>query len=398
MEKKISIKSAAVIAGAAAVLTFSVTSFWAFQVCNDNVAMLRKKAKSIEDIYTVDQYIDKNYYGEYDEEEIVDSSLKAMVAALDDKYSAYMTPDEYEQNLLDAKGSISGIGIVVNLTDENEIKIVEVNEEGPAKEAGMKVDDVITAIDGKNVSEMEYADAVKLVRGETGTDVTLTVQRGTQQLDFTITREEIISKTVTSRMLENDIAYIRITGFKENTSYQYNVELKKCLEDGAKAVIFDLRNNGGGLVSACSECLDPLLPEGDIAIAEYKDGSSEVICKSDSIELNLPMAVLVNENSASAAELFAASLRDFDKAVLVGKNTFGKGIMQNTYNLDNGGGLRLTVAKYRTVKSECYHGVGLAPDYEVDMSEKYSQTAIEDIPESEDTQLQKAIEIMKNPA
>lgn len=144
--------------------------------------------------------------------------------------------------------------------------------------------------------------------------------------------------------------------------------------------------------------LDPLLPEGDIAIAEYKDGSSEVICKSDSMELNLPMAVLINENSASAAELFAASLRDFDKAVLVGKNTFGKGIMQNTYNLDNGGGLRLTVAKYRTVKSECYHGVGLAPDYEVDMLEKYSQTAIEDIPESEDTQLQKAIEIMKNPA
>ncbi len=395
MEKKISIKSAAVIAGAVAVITFSVTSFWAFQICNDSVAMLRKKAKSIEDIYTVDQYIDEKYYGEYDEEKIVDSSLKAMVAALDDKYSAYMTPDEYEQNLLDAKGSISGIGIVVNLTEENEIKIVDVNEEGPAKEAGIKTDDVITAIDGKNVSEMEYADAVNLVRGETGTEVTLTIKRGTQQLDFTMTREEIVSQSVTSRMLENDIAYIRITGFKENTSYQYNVELKKCLEDGAKAIIFDLRNNGGGLVSACSDCLDPLLPEGDIAIAEFKDGSSEVICKSDDLELDLPMAVLVNENSASAAELFAAALRDFDKAVLVGKNTFGKGIMQNTYNLDNGGGIRLTVAKYRTVKSECYHGVGLAPDYEADIPEKYVQTAIDDIPENEDTQLQKAIEVLK---
>ncbi len=395
MEKKISIKSAAVIAGAVAVITFSVTSFWAFQICNDSVAMLRKKAKSIEDIYTVDQYIDEKYYGEYDEEKIVDSSLKAMVAALDDKYSAYMTPDEYEQNLLDAKGSISGIGIVVNLTEENEIKIVDVNEDGPAKEAGLKIDDIITAIDGNNVSEMEYADAVNLVRGETGTEVTLTVKRGTQQLDFTMTREEIVSQSVTSRMLENDIAYIRITGFKENTSYQYNVELKKCLEDGAKAIIFDLRNNGGGLVSACSDCLDPLLPEGDIAIAEFKDGSSEVICKSDDLELDLPMAVLVNENSASAAELFAAALRDFDKAVLVGKNTFGKGIMQNTYNLDNGGGIRLTVAKYRTVKSECYHGVGLAPDYEADIPEKYAQTSIEDIPENEDTQLQKAIEVLK---
>lgn len=395
MEKKISIKSAAVIAGAVAVITFSATSFWAFQICNDSVAMLRKKAKSIEDIYTVDQYIDEKYYGEYDEEKIIDSSLKAMVAALDDKYSAYMTPDEYEQNLLDAKGSISGIGIVVNLTEENEIKIVDVNEEGPAKEAGLKIDDVITAIDGNNVSEMEYADAVNLVRGETGTEVTLTVERGTQQLDFTMTREEIVSQSVTSRMLENDIAYIRITGFKENTSYQYNVELKKCLEDGAKEIIFDLRNNGGGLVSACSDCLDPLLPEGDIAIAEFKDGSSEVICKSDDLELDLPMAVLVNENSASAAELFAAALRDFDKAVLVGKNTFGKGIMQNTYNLDNGGGLRLTVAKYRTVKSECYHGVGLAPDYEADIPEKYAQTSIEDIPENEDTQLQKAIEVLR---
>ena len=395
MEKKISIKSAAVIAGAVAVITFSVTSFWAFQICNDSVAMLRKKAKSIEDIYTVDQYIDEKYYGEYDEEKIVDSSLKAMVAALEDKYSAYMTPDEYEQNLLDAKGSISGIGIVVNLTEENEIKIVDVNEDGPAKEAGLKIDDVITAIDGNNVSEMEYADAVNLVRGETGTEVTLTIKRGTQQLDFTMTREEIVSQSVTSRMLENDIAYIRITGFKENTSYQYNVELKKCLEDGAKAIIFDLRNNGGGLVSACSDCLDPLLPEGDIAIAEFKDGSSEVICKSDDLELDLPMVVLVNENSASAAELFAAALRDFDKAVLVGKNTYGKGIMQNTYNLDNGGGIRLTVAKYRTVKSECYHGVGLAPDYEADIPEKYAQTSIEDIPENEDTQLQKAIEVLK---
>lgn len=395
MEKKISVRSAAVIAAAAAVVTFAATSFWAFQICNDSVAPLRKKAKTIEDIYTVDQYIDNNYYGEYDEEKLVDSSLKAMVAALDDKYSAYMTPDEYEQNLIDAKGSISGIGIIVNLTEENEIKIVEVNEEGPAKAAGMKVGDIITAIDGKDVSEMEYSDAVNLVRGETGTEVTLTVKRGDQQLDFTMTREEIVSRTVNSRMLENDIAYIRITGFKENTSYQYNIELKKCLEDGAKAIIFDLRNNGGGLVSACSECLDPLLPEGDIAIAEFKDGSTEVICKSDSSELDLPMAVLVNENSASAAELFSASLKDFGKAVLVGKNTFGKGIMQNTYNLDNGGGLRLTVAKYRTVKSECYHGVGLAPDHEVDMPEKYAQTAIEDIPEKEDTQLQKAIEILK---
>lgn len=394
--KKISVKSTALISGAAVLLTFSVTSFWAFQICNDSVATLRKKAKSIEEIYTVDKFIDENYYGSYDEEEIVDQALKGMVNALDDKYSAYMTPDEYEQNLIDAKGSITGIGITVNKDDNNEIKIVEISEQSPAGKAGLKVNDIITAVDGKYVNEMEYTDAVNLVRGEAGTKVSITVKRGNKEISYNMIREEITTETVTSRMLENNIAYIRITGFKENTSYQFNIELKKCLENNASSIIFDLRNNGGGLVSACSDCLDPLLPEGDIAIAEFKDGSTEVICKSDEIELNLPMAVLVNEYSASAAELFAAALRDFEKAVLVGQNTFGKGIMQNTYNLDNGGGLKLTVAKYRTVKSDCYHGVGLKPDYEVALPDKYADSKNNDIPYNEDTQLLKAIEVLKN--
>ena len=393
--KKISVKSAALIAGAAALLTFSVTSFWAFQICSDSVATLRKKAKSIEDIYTGDQYIDEYYYGSYDEEIIVDQALKGMVSALDDKYSAYMTPDEYEQNLIDAKGSITGIGITVNKGDNNEIKIVEIAEKGPAEKAGLKINDIIIEVDGKNVNEMEYSDAVNLVRGKAGTEVNIAVKRGDEEISFKMKREEITTETVTSRMLENNIAYIKITGFKENTSHQFNIELKKCLENNASAIIFDVRNNGGGLVSACSDCLDPLLPEGDIAIAEFKDGSTEVICKSDKIELDLPMAVLVNEYSASAAELFAAALRDFGKAVLVGQNTFGKGIMQNTYNLDNGGGLKLTVAKYRTVKSECYHGLGLKPDYETALPDKYSENQSDDIPENEDTQLQKAIEILK---
>lgn len=392
--KKISVKSTALISGAAVLLTFSVTSFWAFQICSDSVATLRKKAKSIEEIYTVDKYIDRYYYESYDEEEIVDQALKGMVNALDDKYSAYMTPDEYEQNIIDAKGSITGIGITVNKDDNNEIKIVEISEQSPAGKAGLKVNDIIIAVDGNYVNEMEYTDAVNLVRGEAGTKVSITIRRDNEEISYDIIREEITTETVTSRMLENNIAYIRVTGFKENTSYQFNIELKKCLENNASAIIFDLRNNGGGLVSACSDCLDPLLPEGDIAIAEFKDGSTEVICKSDDIELNLPMAVIVNEYSASAAELFAAALRDFGKAVLVGQNTFGKGIMQNTYNLDNGGGLKLTVAKYRTVRSDCYHEVGLKPDYEVALPDRYADSKNNNIPDHEDTQLLKAIEVL----
>ena len=207
--KKISVKSAALIAGAAALLTFSVTSFWAFQICSDSVATLRKKAKSIEDIYTVDQYIDEYYYGSYDEEIIVDQALKGMVSALDDKYSAYMTPDEYEQNLIDAKGSITGIGITVNKGDNNEIKIVEIAEKGPAEKAGLKINDIIIEVDGKNVNEMEYSDAVNLVRGKAGTEVNIAVKRGDEEISFKMKREEITTETVTSRMLENNIAYIK---------------------------------------------------------------------------------------------------------------------------------------------------------------------------------------------
>ncbi|MGN0621534.1 MAG: S41 family peptidase [Porcipelethomonas sp.] len=395
MDKKISIKSAALIAAAASVLTFSFTSFFAFQVCNDSVAELRNKANDISRIYEVENYIDKTFYTDIDTDTIISAALKSMVSALEDPYSAYMTPEEYEQDIENAKGSISGIGITVNKNDDGTLTVIQVNEGSPAEKSGIKTDDAIIRVDGNDVTQMEYKDAVNLVRGEIGTDVSLTVRRDESEMEFTITREEINTITVMSEMLDNNIAYIRITGFKENTQTQYRKALDDCIDNGAEAIVFDLRNNGGGLVSACEACLDPLLPEGEVATAQFKDGKSEVICRSDANELDLPMAVLVNENTASAAELFSSALRDFGKAKLIGTRTFGKGIMQNTVNLENGGGLRLTVATYKTAKSECYHGVGLKPDYEIGLPEEYSKTNIEDIPHDKDIQLQKALEILK---
>lgn len=395
MNKKISIKSAALIAAAASVLTFSFTSIFAFKVCNDNVADLRSMAKDINRLYEVDNYIDKTFYKDVDNDKVVNASLSGMVSALDDPYSAYMTPEAYEEDLEKAKGSVSGIGITVTPTEDNFLKIIEISAESPAEKAGLQLDDLVIEVDGTDLSGIEYKDAVNLVRGDVGTDVSLKILRNESELEFTITRETVNTISVTSEMLGDNIAYIRISSFKENTQTQYKENLDKCIENGAKAIIFDLRDNGGGLVSACEACLDPLLPEGDVATANYKDGSVEVICRSDADELDLPMAVIVNGNSASAAELFSSALRDFEKAKLVGENTFGKGIMQNTVNLKGGGGLRLTVATYKTAKSECYHGVGLKPDFEIGLPEQYAETQIEDIPHEEDTQLQKAIEILK---
>ena len=167
-------------------------------------------------------------------------------------------------------------------------------------------------------------------------------------------------------MLGNNIGYIKVTGFKKNTPDQFISALERLTANGAKSLIFDVRDNNGGLVPALEECLDPLLPEGVVATAEYNDGRSETIVYSDDSEIDMPMAVIVNENTASAAELFAAALKDSGKAVIVGSQTYGKGVMQVTNEMDDGGAVVLTVAEYKTTKSECYNGIGITPDVQVE--------------------------------
>lgn len=385
MEKKVYLSTAVLTTFAACAATFAVTSWWTSRANKDLVSQIN----------IVDECIDDYYYGEYDRQTVIDSTLKGMVAGLNDPYSAYMNSEEYEQNVISTKGAVTGIGVTVTLNEDNYILVTEVTDGGPAQEAGIRSGDIITAVDGEDVAMLGYEEAVNHVRGEVGTSVRISLLRDEKKLEFIVTRKEIITPTVTGKILYNDIGYIRISAFKETTSQQYQEQLKMCLDNNVKAIIFDVRNNGGGLVSACSECLDPLLPEGEIAIAEFKDGSTQLICNSDENELDIPMAVLINENSASAAELFTAALRDFKDAVIVGKNSFGKGVMQNTYTLENGDAIRLTIARYRTTKSECYHGVGIAPDFEAEMPKEFTQTAIENIPTQDDTQLQKAIEIFK---
>ncbi|MBP1592113.1 MAG: carboxyl-terminal protease, partial [Oscillospiraceae bacterium] len=199
-----------------------------------------------------------------------------------------------------------------------------------------------------------------------------------------VKREKIDIITATSEMIDN-IGLIKISQFNDKTPEQVKSCFDDCVGKGAKGIIFDVRNNGGGLVTAVEKCLNPLLPEGKIAVAIYKDGKEETIVTSDAEETDMPMTVLMNGNSASGAELFAASLRDFKGAELVGETSFGKGIMQDTFSLSNGSTVVLTVAEYKTTKSECYHGIGLKPDYEVLPGDG-----------GEDVQLSKALEVIKN--
>lgn len=315
------------------------------------------------------EYVDENYYQETDEDTLMDGALKGYVAGLGDPYSVFLTEDEYGGWKEKESGTAVGIGVTVQSAEEG-LYIVEVTSGSPAETAGIQAGDTITAVDGELVTDLGYNEAVAHVKGEIGTDVVLTVLREGEELEITVTRGEIVTISAEGQMLDGNIGYVHISAFRENTFDQYSKVLNELLEAGAEGIIFDVRNNGGGLLSALEDVLDPLLPEGNIAIASYGDGTVKTIVESDSEELDIPMIVLVNGGTASAGELFAASLRDFGKASLVGETTFGKGIMQDTRTVA-GGAVTLTVAAYQTVKGECYHEIGVTPDTEILLPEEY---------------------------
>lgn len=336
--------------------------------------------------------VDQTYYKDVDENAVMESAMKGYVAGLDDPYSQYMTSDEYAAYQTSEAGQTIGIGVTVSQTEEGYLEIQDVNTDSPAKEAGLQKDDLIIKVDGDDVAEMGYESAVNAVRGDPDTKVTLTIKRGDETFDQDVTRKSMEVTSAEGKMLDGKIGYITIRSFKENTPDQFQAIYDQLIADGAEALVFDLRDDGGGLVSALEKILDPLLPEGKIAIATYRDGTTETLVESDATECNLPMAVVVNENTASAAELFTASLQDFGKGTVVGTTTFGKGIMQVTRQMPSGGALTLTTATYQTTKGECYHGIGVKPDVEVEAGD----TAIDYENPNPDTdpQLKKAIEIV----
>lgn len=382
-------KTTGKIVTAAAISAISASlitgSFFTYKIHTD--------LKELSDYNEVKNCIEKYYYKDADEESFMQNALKGLVAGLGDNYASYMTPDEYNSAMESLNGSFVGIGITFAKNEQNEFEIISVSEDSPASKAGIKAGDIILSVgDIKIDKNTDSNTLVEYVRGSTGTNINMTLKHDGKEIEKTVTREEIKSVTVEYKMLENNIAYIKISSFKGITEEQFKSALDLAISEGAEKIIYDLRNNGGGLLTACEAMLDPLLPEGDVAYARFKDGKEQVICKSDKNELNIPTAILVNENTASASELFSSAMRDFNKAKLVGTKTYGKGIMQNTIALSNNGGLTLTVAEYRTAKSDCFHGDGLYPDYEVELPENTDIT----YPDPEkDTQLKKAIEILK---
>ncbi|MBO5104628.1 MAG: PDZ domain-containing protein [Ruminococcus sp.] len=333
-----------------------------------------KKGKKYDELQALDSYVRQNFYGDINENELNDGILKGYVSGLNDRYSRYLSADEYADEKSENAGEMTGLGFTLKKNENGYIRVAEVMPDSPVSETDIRPDDLIVAVNGKDVIKTGFEESIDAM---TATEqITFTVRRDNTDKDYTLTRRHIDVTTVMGEMLENHVGYIKISGFKENTPEQFEETFEKLKKDGAKGILFDVRENGGGLLTSLEKCLDPLLPEGIIATAEYSDGHTENIVESDKEETNLPVVVLVNEHTASAAELFAASLRDFGKAELVGVQTYGKGVMQTTTEFTNGGAVVLTIAEYKTSVSECYDGVGLTPDYIVeneDTDEQYNK-------------------------
>ncbi len=377
-----------------AALTFSLTMVYSQAKFNSRVYNIKEREQLYTKISEIDSVIRQNYIGEIDEQKLNDSIAAGYVSGIGDRYAHYYTAEEYAEYLTSNEGKMVGIGVSVKQDESGYILVTELYENSTAAEAGILEGDLIIKVGDINVTAQTYSQAVKAVSGEAGTTVKLTIRRDSEDMEpIDVLRKEFDIVSVKSKMLSETVGYIRITEFNNNTVSQFKKAINSLEASGVKGIVFDVRNNPGGGVNAVSEILDILLPEGPILSATYKNGETEVLATSDASEMTIPMTVLTNSSTASAAELFTQALKDYNKVQSVGTKTFGKGVMQVTKRLNDGSALNLTVAKYNPPKGKNYDGVGIVPDFEVAFPQELESQMFE-LSHEEDPQLAKAFEII----
>ncbi|MCR5098082.1 MAG: S41 family peptidase [Lachnospiraceae bacterium] len=339
--------------------------------------------------------IDTYYYKDVDDAKLAEGVLKGMVDGLEDPYSEYYTKEEYEQVKINTTGNYDGIGAVLSQNrDSGLVSIVRIYEDSPAEKAGIKIGDEIISADGYQASGSELSDFVKHVRGRKGTKVLLVIQRGAERITMEVERDDVNIPSVAHHMLDDEIGYIIIGDFSSNTCNEFEEALEDLRSQGAKAIVYDVRSNPGGLVKSTTDILDILLPEGNLVYMMDKKGKKIDYNSQESSRVDMPAAVLINGDSASASEIFAGALRDYDYATLIGTRTYGKGVVQNTLPLIDGSALKLTTATYYTSKGECINEKGIEPDIELEY-EYTGEGSGEDYEYDKDNQVQKALEVLK---
>ena len=377
-----------------AVLVVVVTRFFRIRIF--------PSASLADDVYeraqVVESYIDRYYWkDDVSDQTISEYAAKGMVAALGDKYSFYYTPDELKKSLADVEGDYEGIGASVEFNQKTGEKVIKDVQKGtPAEKAGLKKNDVIVKVGEEDVSKQSLDDVVELIKGEEGKKIVLTVRRmengKTVTKVVTVVTGKIVNQTVSHKMLQGKMGYILVTSFNKETVKQYEKAIDDLEKKGQKGLIVDLRNNGGGSLTAVIDMLNRMLPKGDLITEKNKVKGDKLYTSTDEQHFDKPVIVLINEASASSSEVFAGCMQDRGAATLVGVKSFGKGIVQTIFSLEKscGGGIKLTTGEYLLPSKRCIHGKGLTPDVEV----KYTGTS-KKLGEKDDNQLQKAVEVMK---
>lgn len=392
MNKKISLGVTICFMAIAAAITFTITMFFSLNVFNNKIANVDEREHLYKKLAEIDTYVRNQYLGDIDEEQLLDYVARGYMVGINDKYAAYMTQEEYKYYQQENEGTLVGIGTTARKDDSGYILIVDVKENSPAEAAGIQAGDLIVKVNDEDILTIGYTQAMSNIKGEEGTKVNLTLRREGEDYSVELTRKNIQSSTVEYRVIGKN-GYIKISNFDETTVDDFKYAVSDLKSQGVKGLIFDVRNNPGGLLDSVADVLDYLLPEGDLVSETNKKGETKVLRTSDSSCVELPMVVLVDGETASAAELFAADLRDFKVAELVGQNTYGKGIMQGAFPLEDGSAIKMTIAYYNPHSGVNFDGVGLKPDYEVALTTE-QKLNFDTLDETSDPQLMKAIEVL----
>lgn len=379
-----------------AVITFIITSVVMYNnLGKSNVTYVTDSVgKTFKTFYN---FIEKNYIGEINEEEMLESAIKGYVAGLNDEYSEYITKEEMQEYMQDATGKYVGIGVYIgNNTKTNQIVVLMPIKGSPAEEAGIISGDVITKVDGVAYTGEQLSDASSALKKEEGTKVKVEILRESgETVELEIERKSIKINHIESKILDNNIGYMEISTFDDGCYEEFKTKWEELKNQNIKSLIIDLRNNGGGIVKEATDIADMMVEKGETLLITTSKNAEEKITKATQEKIiDLPIVILVNENTASSSEILTAAVKEnnSNNVTVVGKTTYGKGVIQTIYNLIDGSGIKLTTSEYYTPKHNTINKVGIKPDVEVEFPEEENLYTVE---EKNDTQLQKAIEILK---
>ena len=385
-----------------AFITFLITTIVGYHYITNGNGKLMLLGTDVADenietlLQTYRELIDKYYLGEVNEEDLKEGAVRGYIEGLGDPYTEYISKEEMEEYMQDTLGNYVGIGIYMTTNTKNgHIVVLATMKGSPAENAGLKSGDEIIGVDGEDCTTKNSTEVSNKIKGEEGTTVKLEILRDNQTLTFEVKRENIKVNPVEGKVVNDNIGYIKFTSFDETTAEDFKTTYEQLASQNIQSLIIDLRNNGGGLVDQAVDIADYFLEKGQVVIYEVdKNGNEEAEMSENDPIINMPVVILTNENTASASEILAGSLKDYGKATIVGTTTYGKGVIQQILSFKDGSGLKITTEEYQTPNHNKINKIGIEPDEVVELPDTVENEL--DVPEDQDTQLQKAIEILKN--